>query len=119
EQTEFVREEGAQAVSAGLLELTGIPAGKYSVRMLGSEPGKGAQASEIDLTNSSQELDTTGAEPMSTVKVSVQMAEGEKMPEQLSIALRDSAGRIVAFHSVDAKREVDLGAVVDGKYGVL
>ena len=119
DSTEFVRYEGAQAVSPGLLELTGIPAGKYSVRMLGSEPGKGAQASEIDLTNSSQELDTTGAEPMSTVKVSVQMAEGEKMPEQLSIALRDSAGRIVAFHPVDAKGEVNFGDVAAGKYVVL
>ena len=119
DSNEFVRYEGAQPVSPGLFELTGIPAGKYSVRMLGSEPGKHGLASEIDLTNDGQELETASAEPMSTLKVSVQMPPGEKLPEVLSIALRDSAGRIVSFHPVDAKGGADFGDVVPGKYVVL
>jgi len=119
DSTEFIRYDGAQAVSPGLLELTGVPAGKYSVRMLSSEPGKRGQASEIDLTSDGQELETASAEPMSTVKVSVQMPAGEKLPQELAIALRDSAGRIVAFHPVDAKGEVNFGDLAAGKYVVL
>jgi protocatechuate 3,4-dioxygenase beta subunit len=119
DSNEVIRYEGAQPVSPGLLELTGIPAGKYSIRMLSSETGKREQASEIELTSDGQELDTANAEPMSTVKISVQMPPGEKLPEILSIALRDSAGRIVAFHPVDAKGEVDFGDIVPGKYVVL
>jgi len=70
---EYVQSEGAQFVAPGVFELTGVPAGKYSVRLREPKSGQLQQSSEMDLVKDGQELDTSRSEPGARVKLSVKM----------------------------------------------
>ena len=54
-------------VSPGVMEVNGIPAGRYDVRLQG--PKRGVQVSGVDLTTEGQQVDTSTAEAFSTVKM--------------------------------------------------
>src|SRR5260370_41450093 len=64
---EFVQSEGAQPVAPGVYELTGVPAGRYSVRLQEPKSGQLQQSSEMDLVKDGQELDTSRSEPAARV----------------------------------------------------
>src|ERR1035437_6189059 len=66
----FLQSDGVRVVSPGVVELTGIPAGHYNVRLQGAGPA--LQMSGVDLSKDGQEIDTTSGEALSTIKVSVQ-----------------------------------------------
>jgi len=113
---EFVPAEGAGFVAPGVIELVGIPAGKYSVSSRESAPG---QRGEMNLTKDGQELETPPSEASATVKVSVKMARGETLPKGLNLVLRDSRRQSVAFKPIEASGEVTFEDVPAGKYVVL
>ncbi len=114
-----LQSEGAQMVSPGVYELTGIAAGRYTVSMSGSANGQSQEQSEVDLTNDGQELDVSSGEATSRVKATVRLLGGDSLPPQLNVALRNSRGRVSSVAEVDAKGEVDFPSVSPGRYDVL
>src|SRR5207253_498292 len=59
-------------VTPGVVELTGIPAGRYNVRLYGGE-GPGMQLKGVELSKDGEEIDASGGEGLSTVNVTVQV----------------------------------------------
>ncbi len=115
---EYVQSEGAQSVAPGVYEVTGVPAGKYSVRLHEPKSGQLQQASEMDLVKDGQELDTSRSEPAARVKLSVKMPGQEPLPKQFYLALQDSRRQNVAFKPVDAAGETIFEDLPAGKYAI-
>jgi uncharacterized protein (DUF2141 family) len=118
DSTESVRTEGMGFVSPGVMEMVGIPPGKYSVSGVPGPDGRG-ESSEMNLTKNGQELEAPSSEALSTVKVSVKMARGEPLPKELNLALRNSRRQVVGFIPIEASGEATFEDVPPGKYAVL
>jgi hypothetical protein len=103
--------------SRGEIEISGIPAGRYNVRLL--DAGHAAQVNGVDLTQDGQELDTSAAQPMSSVKVSVQIPGEKKLPPVLLVRLRSGNRSSAPTQMVDAKGEVNFRDVAAGAYEVI
>jgi hypothetical protein len=116
---EYVQSEGTQFVAPGVYELTGVPAGRYSVRQREPKSGQLQQSSEMDLVKDGQELDISRSEPAAKVKLSVKMLRQEPFPKQFSLALQDSRRQTVAFKPVDAAGEVTFEDLPAGEYAIL
>lgn len=102
--------------SPGVMEVVGIPAGRYDVRLRG--PAQTLQLSGVDVTTQGQELDTSGAEAFSTVKMTVEVPELGKKGELL-VGLRSAGNRGVRTERLDEKGEVELQQVAPGRYEVV
>jgi Carboxypeptidase regulatory-like domain len=110
---------GVEAVSPGVVALTGVPAGHYTVRA--AAPLRQTEAvseAEISVSEDGQEFDAAKGEPVSSVKAAVQLGS-EALPKRLMIALRNSRMRVVAGQAVDEKGEVEFRDVTPGKYELL
>jgi hypothetical protein len=116
DSVEYISSDSMQNVSPGVWELTGIPAGRYDLRV-GSGSGQVAQ-SDVDLVNDGQDLDSAAGQPVSSVKVSVQMPGQTNLPDPLQIELADSHHRIVA-NQVVGNGEVHFEGIEPGKYSLL
>jgi len=103
-------------ISDGLFELSGIPAGRYTVKMPESN-GSAREASDVDLT-SGGELDVGSGSLTSTVKIKVQIAGATSLPQLLWIGLRGTRNQPSTVQ-VDDKGEVTLSDVKAGKYDVV
>jgi len=115
---EYVQSDGAQFVAPGVYELTGVPAGKYSVRLREPKSGQLQQFSEMELVKDGQELDTSRSEPAARVKLSVKMPGPEPLPKQLHLALQDSRRQNVAFKPVDPAGEAIFEDLPAGQYAI-
>jgi hypothetical protein len=104
-----------QQISPGVFEMSGIPAGRYSVQMHGSQQMARA---EVELKQDGQDLDELGGEPAGRVKVSVKMPKDGPLPRQINVGLRDDQHRMVAFNQLDADGEATFEALAAGKYGI-
>jgi hypothetical protein len=116
---EYVNSQGMQSISPGVYELTGIPAGKYSVRMQGPGTPQAQQSNEMSLVKDGQELDVAQSVPSSSVKFTVKFPAREPQPKQLSIALQDSRMQVVAFKDLDPTGDAAFDDVAAGKYSIL
>ncbi|PYQ45592.1 MAG: hypothetical protein DMG99_01330 [Acidobacteria bacterium] len=103
-------------VSPGVMEVDGIPAGRYDVRLQG--PNAGMQVSGVDITTEGQQLDTSTAEAFSTVKMNVQAAELGK-PGTVAVGLRSHGGTGMRAARVDEKGEAEVQQVPPGEYEVV
>lgn len=112
-----VQSTGARMVSPGLFEVTGIPAGRYNVRMGGQ--GSGVQMNGVDLSKDGEHVDTSRAEALSSVNISVRVAGETVAPTPLAVALRSGHREAVAFQNVNSKGEVELQQVPAGRYEVV
>jgi len=117
DSAEYVPVQGQQ-ISPGIYELSGVPAGKYTVRFTDPK-GQAQQSSEMNLLKEGQELDVTHGEPGATFKMSMKMPLREPPSQQVNIALQDSHQQIVAFKPIDAAGEVEFQDLPSGKYGIL
>ncbi|MFZ0770391.1 MAG: carboxypeptidase-like regulatory domain-containing protein [Candidatus Sulfotelmatobacter sp.] len=102
--------------SPGLFEVTGIPAGRYNIRLFG--PGQGLQMTGVDLTKDGEEVDTSKAGAVGSVKFSVQIPGEPASPPHLTVGLRSGSRMIAASQSVDSKGEAELPQVAAGRYEV-
>ncbi len=111
----YVQGSSVQPFPSGLVEIAGIPAGRYNVRLNG--PGPDLQMNGVELTKDGEEIDASKSEALSTVKVSVQI-QGETLPPPpLTVGLR-SRSRTNAFaRPLDKKGEAELPSVPAGCYG--
>jgi hypothetical protein len=113
---EVVQSGGAQEVSPGVYETSGIAQGRY---LLGTpRAGFEMTAPEVELTSNDQELDSPIENPEVTVKAAVKSAGTDPLPPRIQIALRNSSQKLVAWSEVDDKGVGTLN-VVPGKYEVL
>jgi hypothetical protein len=103
-------------VSPGIIEVGGIPAGRYDVRLQG--PTTGAQVSGVDLTTEGQQVDTSTAEAFSTVKMTVHVAELGK-PGIFFVGLRSHGRSGMRASRVDEKGEAEVQQVPPGDYEVV
>lgn len=111
-----VSTEGEQSVSPDTLEITGVPAGRYAVRMSGPS-GEAMQIAEMNLTQDGQELDASAGEPLARLTVSVKIAGEEKTPEQLAVILRDSRLQPTGSQT-DHNGEAHFEGLRAGKYSI-
>jgi hypothetical protein len=111
--------EGMRSISPGVYELTGIPAGKYSVRMQGPGSPQSQQSNEMNLVKDGQELDVAQSAPSASVKFTLKLPGREPQPKQLNIGLQDSKMQVVAFKDVDPTGEVAFDDIPAGKYSIL
>ena len=118
DSVEYVQSDGAQFVAPGVYELTGVPAGKYSVRLREPKSGQLQQFSEMELVKDGQELDTSRSEPAARVKLSVKMPGPEPLPKQFHLALQDSRRQNVAFKPVDPAGEAIFEDLPAGQYAI-
>jgi hypothetical protein len=106
-----------QTISPFVYEVNGIAAGKYLVRMPDAS-GQFKEPAEMDLS-SGEELDSTSARSVSTIKAAVHVRGAANLPEDLHIALRNSKGRFVAWEAVNRKGEVEFHDAAPDTYEVL
>jgi Carboxypeptidase regulatory-like domain len=113
----FVQSGGGNVVSPGVMEITGIPAGRYNVRI----PGQGAtlQINGVDLTKDGEEVDVSRSEVFSNLKFSVQTASEPTLPAHLSVGLRSGNRMVSASQVVDAKGEAEFQQIAAGRYEVV
>jgi Carboxypeptidase regulatory-like domain len=114
---EFAPAESMQQISQGVLEVSGIPAGRYNVRI----PGNGFEQvvhAELELKQDGQDLDESRGEPAGRVKLSVKMPKKGALPRQINVGLQDDQHRIVAFNQLDVNGEVTFEDLAAGKYGI-
>jgi hypothetical protein len=103
-------------VSPGVIEVSGIPAGRYDVSLMGQ--GERSQISGVDLTTQGQEVDTSAAEASSNVKMSVQLL-GASKPAELIAALRSQGRHGIKGSQVDANGEGEIQQIPAGQYEVV
>jgi hypothetical protein len=111
--------DSMQMISPGVLVISGIAAGRYSVGMPSSANGQTQEQGEIDLTSDGQEVDLSAVEPSGNVKATVSLLGGASLPSQLSVALLNRKRRTSQGAQVDAKGEVNFQDVAPGKYEVV
>lgn len=113
---DFVPNQGTEMISPGLYAMTGIAPGAYNVRI----PTQGNSVDlDMDLSQDGQELDVSKGQPLGTITASVKVVGEETLPAQLSVALRNSKLRVVAWQQVDSKGNVEFDDVAPGKYEVI
>ena len=112
----FLQTEGGRMVSPGLFELTGVPAGRYNVRIFGQSMS--TQMSGIDLSKDGEQVDTSTAEAMSSIKISVQALGDATIPQHLTVALRTASNMYAGARPINAKGEAQFDQIAPGRYEV-
>jgi hypothetical protein len=113
----FVQGNGNNMVSPGVVEINGIPAGRYNIRFPG--PNGSLQMNGVDLTKDGEAIDASAAEPLGQIKVSVQTAGETVNLSQFTIGLRAGSHTFAGVRNLDQKGQAQLEQIAPGRYGVL
>ena len=113
----FLQSSVGNMVSPGVMEITGVPAGRYNIRL--HHQGAFVEMNGVDLTKDGEEIDTSKSETVSAVKFSVQVPGEATLPPHLSVGLRTGSRAAAHTQSVDAKGEAELPQIAAGKYEVV
>jgi hypothetical protein len=116
---EGVPQGGLNPVEPGVYELTGVPAGRYTVQLTYGAEGELEQSSEVNLTHGLQEIEGLHGEPLATLKINVKFPGDEVVPKQMYLGLQDSHLRTIAYGPVDASGRAAFDAVAAGKYAIV
>lgn len=114
--TNYVQNSGVRQISPGLMEITGIPAGRYNISTGGSQS---LLMSGVDLNRDGEEIDTSAAEAMSEVKVLVKIPAEPTLPSRLMVGLRSGRRASAAWQTIDAKGEAKFESFAPGRYEVV
>jgi hypothetical protein len=105
-------------VGQGMFEVTGVPAGRYDVRMQPAYTGQVEEFMEVDLTHNGQDLSATEGQALGKLKLVAKMAGNEMLPKSCALGLRDGRQRMVAVLGIDPAGSVSFEALKPGKYGI-
>ena len=105
-----------RGLQSGLVEVTGIPAGRYNVRLFGQ--GQSLQMDGVDVTKDGEEVDATKSEAMGTVRFSVQIPGEATLPPNLIVGLRSGSREIASSSLVDSKGAAELQQITVGRHEV-
>jgi len=117
DSVDYIPIEGVNPVSPGVMELTGVPAGRYTVRIPAAQ-GQSTKFTEADVRTDGQELESNKAEPAGSMKLVVHLPNGEPIPKQLALGLQDERQQI-AFNPVSADGQVAFDELAAGSYKVI
>lgn len=106
-------------VGPGVLELVGVPAGRYDVRIASEGPGRTQVVSEMNLTHDGQDLSEIRGEALGSLKVTLKTTDEGQLPEEYTVGLRDRRQRLVAFQAGQPSGEVAFEALKAGTYGIV
>jgi len=115
----WIQNGGASMIAPGVLEITGVPAGHYNIRFPGMGGGDGVQMSGVDVSKDGEQIDATKAEPLGTVKVSVQISGETAIPRGFSVGLRSGVRTMSAWQRLDEKGQAEIAQVAAGRYQVM
>jgi len=115
----FVQTEGMNSIGPGVFEITGVPAGRYTVRVKSSDSGPGLRAADVDLVQNGQELNDSRGEALGGLKVTIKMPGDEPLPKQYGVGLQDARRRFVAFKQGDPTGQFSFEDLPPGKYTML
>ena len=106
-------------LGTGFFELTGIPAGKYMMRVPGiHDSGTPGIQAEIDLSQDGQEITPSAGQPAGIVKFAVNVAGEGRLPQGLMLGLRTAEHRLVRTAPVNAQGECEM-EIPPGNYELL
>lgn len=107
-----------QPVSPGVFEVTGLAPGEYRVRMPDAS-GELKAPAEMNISGS-QDLDILSAASVSTIKLTIQMRDGSKLPERMAVALRSPSGSPrLNWKALNDAGQITLSDVTPGRYDLL
>jgi hypothetical protein len=115
----FALADGTNLVAPGVFEMTGIPAGRYTVRMRNSDSGQLQLSSDVDLVQSGQDLSESRGEPLGALKITIKMPGDEPLPRQYGVGLQNSRRQLWAFRQGDPTGQFSFEDVPPGKYVIL
>jgi hypothetical protein len=104
-------------ISPGVLEVSGIPAGRYNLIFNGA--GAPTEMNGVDFNRDGEVIESSGSEAMSTVKVSAQVPAEATIPAHLAIGLRSGHRMLANWKNLDDKGEAQIDRLPPGKYEVL
>ena len=107
----------SRVISPGLLEISGVPAGRYDLRIW--REGSGLQMNGVDINTNGQEIDTANSELLSNVKVTVKVPGETTLPSQLGVGLRSGRRVLSAWQLINAKGEATFSQIPPGRYQLL
>ena len=111
-----VERGGTYQISPGVFEITGIPAGHYTISEVGGTNRKTSEPTDVELSPTNSEIDMATSTPTSSVKAKIRMAGESQMPVVLRVAMRNSKGRIVALQPVGPEGEANFTNIAAGQY---
>jgi len=112
----FVQSGEVHMVSPGVVEMTGVPAGRYDVRLQGAAT---SQMNSVDFTKDGEDVDVSEAQAMSTVKVSVHLPGQASLPDGLALGLQGKSRTIPNWKKLDSKGEAQIDQIPAGRYQVV
>lgn len=102
----------------GVMEISGLPPGRYKVRMPENGSGDLTKEMEVELKQSGQDLTEWHGDALCSVKLTVKMPKGGALPMRASLGLQDGRNQTVAYSQVDQNGEAKFHGLSAGKYGV-
>jgi hypothetical protein len=115
---DYQRIDFPHLVAPGVYELTGIPAGRYTVRIADPNTGEFEQSNDVDLSRNGQSLNDSRGEPVGSLSLSLRMPGDEPLPKQYSVSLLNSGRRPVAVQQGDPSGQVSFQDLAPGKYAI-
>jgi len=115
---EPVPQVGVMSLEPGVHELTGVPAGRYTVQLSNGGGGE-LESSEVNLTRAFQEIDGLQGEPLATLKINVKFPGDEAVPKRMSLGLQDAQLRTIAYSPVDASGKAAFDSLAPGRYAIV
>jgi hypothetical protein len=104
--------------SPGVWEITGVPAGRYNVHIQGTGSNPNLEMTGVELTRDGEEIDTSSAQALSMVTVSVEVRGDPMSPKRLMVGLRAGGRTQDHWRQVDRKGVAELDQVPPGRYEV-
>ena len=115
----FIPADSINSVAPGVFEMTGIPAGRYMVRMTNTDSGQLQLSSDVDLVQNGQDLGESRGEPLGTLKVTLKMPADEPFPKQYVVGLLNSRRQMWEVKQGDPIGQFSFENVPPGKYSIL
>ena len=106
----------ATMVSPGTYEVSGVPAGRYNIRIRAQDVN--LEMSDVEFSKDGEQIDTSTAEPLSNVKISVQIAGQNTFPPGTAVGLRTRSSSRATWYAVDPKGNTEAQPIAAGKYDV-
>lgn len=102
--------------SPGVWTISGVPAGRYNIRLNGPE---NMQINGVEINKDGEEIDESGAQALSSIKISVHTSDGSPLPKQFVVGLRSTNRSFPNGQMVDEKGQVEVGGIAAGHYEVV
>ena len=112
-----VQTRDVRMIAPGVLEIAGIPSGRYNIRTSGA--GQELQMNDVELSEDGEEIEMSRAEVLSTVKVSVRVLGDTALPAPFAVGLVSGPRKRGAWQRVDSKGEAELQRIAPDLYEVM